>query len=81
MQYTGAAVVLDVRRELTQDRRNAIVHHLDAQAGVRQAQFSPHVGRLMIVSYDPEVINSQTIRSRVDEHLITDGPATCLIDM
>jgi hypothetical protein len=81
MQYAGAAVVLDVRRELSHDRRNQIVSHLGTQEGVRQAEFSPHVNRLMIVSYDPKVINSQTIRSHVDRHLVTDGPATCLVDM
>lgn len=81
MQYTGAAVVLDVRRELPHSKKAEIVEHLGAQEGIRQADFSPYVDRLMIVSYDPAVINSQTIRSRVNERLDTDGPATCLIDM
>jgi len=81
MQYQGAAVILDVKSKLPYSKRDEITSDRKQQPGVRDATFSQYVNRVMIISYDPKVIRAQSIRSRVQERLDTDGPATCLIDL
>jgi len=81
MQHQGTAVILDVKSKLPYSKQDEITSHLKQQEGVRDATFSQYVNRMMIISYDPKVIKAQAIRSRVQERLDTDGPATCLVDL
>lgn len=81
MQYQGAAVILDVKTRLPYQKRGEITSDLRDQDGIRDAEFSQYVDRVMIISYDPKVISAQGIRNRVQARLETDGPATCLVDL
>jgi len=79
MQYQGNAVLVDVKTSLPYGKRAEITSGLNKLEGIRSADFSQHVDRVMIVSYDPATISAQSIRSNVQGYLETDGPATCLI--
>ena len=81
MQYRGAVVMLDVKTRLPYQLRDEIAANIRKQVGVRDATFSQYVNRMMIVSYDPLAISALTIRNSVQEHLDTDGPATCLVNL
>lgn len=77
----GVSAILDVKRVLDDEVRASLEAALRNKSGVKQAQFSPFVPRLVLVNYDAQATSAGEIRQTVHEVLETDGPATCLIGM
>ena len=61
MQTNKANVVVDLKRAPNRDRLGELESELDGINGVSRAQASSRSGRLVLVDYDPEVIDSQKI--------------------
>lgn len=81
MNYQGAAVLLDVKTRLPYQKRHEITAGLSRLDGIRDAEFSQYVNRMMIVSYNPKIISAQSIRSSVQDYLDTGAPTTRLVDL
>jgi copper chaperone CopZ len=65
MQTNKANVVVDLKHIPDRDRLGELESELDGINGVSRAQASPRSGRLILVDYDPEVIDSQKILGAV----------------
>jgi len=65
MQTNKANVVVDLKRTPNRDRIGELESELAGINGVSRAQVSPRSSRLMLVDYDPEVIDSQKILGAV----------------
>ena len=65
MQANKANVVVDLKRTPDRDRIGELEIELDGINGVSRAQASPRSSRLVLVDYDPEVIDSQKILGAV----------------
>lgn len=65
MQATQANIVLDVQQALGRQSGDALVNELGEMPGVSRAWVSPRTRRLMLVDYDPKVINSRRILDTV----------------
>ena len=68
MQATQANIVVDVKQVLSRRSSTALVSELGGLQGVSRAWLSPRARRLMLVDYDPKVINSQKILGTVVRH-------------
>jgi copper chaperone CopZ len=65
MQTNKANVVVDLKHIPDRDRLGELESELDGINGVSRAQASSRSGRLILVDYDPEVIDSQKILGAV----------------
>jgi copper chaperone CopZ len=65
MQTNKANVVVDLKRTPNRDRITELESELDGMEGVTRAQVSSRSSRLVLVDYDPEVIDSQKILGAV----------------
>jgi len=65
MQTNKANVVVDLKRTPTRDRIDELECELDGINGVTRAQASSWSGRLVLVDYDPKIIDSQEILGAV----------------
>jgi len=65
MQTNKANVVVDLKRTPNRDRIGELESELDGIEGVSRAQGSSRSSRLVLVDYDPEVIDSQRILGAV----------------
>jgi hypothetical protein len=77
MQTNQANVVVDLKRTPSRDRITELESELDGMDGVTRAQASSRSSRLVLVDYDPEVIDSQKILGAV----VRQGFDACLIGM
>jgi hypothetical protein len=77
----GTTAMIDVRRDIGNQARQAIEEGLVETAGINHAAFSRHVNRLVLVRYEPTTVSATQINGKVREYLDADGPATCLIGM
>jgi copper chaperone CopZ len=65
MQTNQANVVVDLKRTPNRERITELESELDGMDGVTRAQVSSRSSRLVLVDYDPEVIDSQKILGAV----------------
>jgi hypothetical protein len=65
MQTNKANVVVDLKRTPNRDRITELESELDGMKGVTRAQAGSRSSRLVLVDYDPEVIDSQKILGAV----------------
>jgi copper chaperone CopZ len=65
MQTKKANVVVDLKHTLTRDRIEELESELDGINGVSRAQTSSRSSRLVLVDYDPKIIDSQRILGAV----------------
>ena len=65
MQATQANIVVDVKQVLSRRSSAELVRELGGVQGVSRAWQSPRARRLMLVDYDPQVVNSQRILGTV----------------
>jgi copper chaperone CopZ len=65
MHTSKANVVVDLKRTPTRDCLDELEGELDGINGVSRAQASSRSSRLVLVDYDPEVIDSQKILGAV----------------
>ncbi len=65
MQTNKANVVVDLKCTRNRDRLGELESELDGIEGVSWAQASSRSSRLVLVEYDPEVIDSQKILGAV----------------
>ena len=61
MQATQANIVVDVKQDLSRQSGDELVSELGGTQGVSRAWLSPRARRLVLVDYDPTVINSRRI--------------------
>jgi len=65
MQTNQANVVVDLKRTPNRDRIGELETELDGIEGISRAHASSRSSRLMLVDYDPKVIDSQQILGAV----------------
>lgn len=65
MQTNKANVVVDLKRTPARDRIDELECELDGINGVARARASSRSNRLVLVDYDPEIIDSQKILGAV----------------
>jgi copper chaperone CopZ len=65
MQTNQANVVVDLKQVLSRKRGDELESELNGIEGVSRAQVSSRSSRLVLVDYDPEIVNSQKILGAV----------------
>lgn len=65
MQTKKANVVVDLKHTPTRDRIDELESELEGINGVSRAQTSSRSGRLVLVDYEPAIIDSQKILGAV----------------
>jgi copper chaperone CopZ len=65
MQTKKTNVVVDLRHTPTRDRIDELKSELEGINGVSRAQTSSRSGRLVLVDYEPAIIDSQKILGAV----------------
>jgi len=65
MQTNKANVVVDLKHTPNRERIGELESELDGIEGISRAQASSRSSRLVLVDYDPEVIDSQRILGAV----------------
>jgi copper chaperone CopZ len=65
MQTKKANVVVDLKHTPTRERIDELESELDGINGVSRAQTSSRSSRLVLVDYDPKIIDSQKILGAV----------------
>ncbi len=65
MQTSKANVVVDLKQIISRKRGDELEGEISGIRGVIQARVSSRVRRLVLVDYDPEVVNSQNILGAV----------------
>jgi len=68
MQATQVNVMVDVKQVLSGQSSDELLSELGGMQGVSRAWVSPRARRLVLVDYDPKVINSQRILGAVVRH-------------
>ncbi|MBS1137275.1 MAG: hypothetical protein H6R11_1229 [Proteobacteria bacterium] len=68
MQATQVNVMVDVKQVLSGQSSDELLSELGGMQGVSRAWVSPRVRRLVLVDYDPKVIDSQRILGAVVRH-------------
>lgn len=61
MQPYQASVMVDVRQSLSGESCDGLLSALGGVRGVSSAWVSPRARRLVLVDYDPKVVDSRTI--------------------
>jgi len=77
----GITVMVDVHIDPDDTVRNQLEVALRGHAGVRSADFSPYVRRVMKVRYDASAIKAAEIGRVVHEVLGAKGPSTYIVGM
>lgn len=77
----GITVMVDVHIEPSDTVRSRLEQALMRQSGIRSANFSPYVRRVMKVRYDASEIKAAEIGRVVREALGTQAPNTFIIGM
>jgi hypothetical protein len=77
----GVTAIVDVQREFSADVRAHIGAAVAAQPGVRRAQFSPFVPRVLLVQYDSATVSAGAIRDAVQAHVKVPAPGARLVGM
>lgn len=80
-QSDGITVMLDVRLDPTDVVRAKLEQALSGQPGIRSADFSPYVRRVMKVRYDASAIRASDIGRVVQQALGAEGPNTYIVGM
>ncbi|HYA37544.1 MAG TPA: heavy-metal-associated domain-containing protein [Candidatus Methylomirabilis sp.] len=65
MQANKANVVVDVKQVLSRKRGDELEGELNGIEGVARAHVSSRTGRLVLVDYDSEIVDSQKILAAV----------------
>jgi copper chaperone CopZ len=65
MQTNKANVVVDLKQIISRKRGDELEVEISGIRGVSQARVSSRARRLVLVDYDPEVVNSQKILGAV----------------
>lgn len=65
MHATSTNIVVDVKQLLNSDCGEGLLEELGKTPGVTRAWVSPRARRMVLVDYDPSVINSQIILETV----------------
>ena len=65
MQTSQANVVVDLKQVLSRKRGDELESELNGIEGVARARVSARSSRLVLVDYDPEIVNSQKILGAV----------------
>lgn len=81
MNSEGITVMLDVRLDPSDAVREKLESALKGRAGIRSADFSPYVRRVMKVQYDASAIKASEIGRVVHEALGSQGPNTYIFGM
>jgi copper chaperone CopZ len=68
MQTKKANVVVDLKHTQTRDRIDELECELDGINGVSRVQASSRTSRLVLVDYDPKIIDSREILGAVVRH-------------
>jgi len=77
----GITVMVDVHIDPSDTVRNQLEQALSRQPGIRSADFSPYVRRVMKVRYDASTIKAAEIGRVVHEVLGAQGPNTYIVGM
>jgi len=80
-QSEGITVMLDVRLDPSDAVRTKLEQALSGQPGIRSADFSPYVRRVMKVRYDASAIRASDIGRVVQQALGADAPNTFIVGM
>jgi hypothetical protein len=80
-QSEGITVMLDVRLDPSDVVRAKLEQALSVQPGIRSADFSPYVRRVMKVRYDASAIRASDIGRVVQQALGADAPNTYIVGM
>lgn len=81
MRNEGVTVMLDVRSDPSDDLRARLQGALKNRPGIRSMDFSPHVRRIMRVSYDSDAIKAAEIGRVVHEALGGQGPNAHIVGL
>jgi len=81
MNSEGITVMLDVRLDPSDAVREKLESALKGQPGIRSADFSPYVRRVMKVKYDASAIKAAEIGRVVHQALGGQGPNTYIFGM
>jgi len=81
MRNEGVTVMLDVRSAPSDELRARLEGALKNRPGIRSMDFSPHVRRIMRVSYDSDAIKAVEIGRVVHEALGGRGPNTHIVGL
>lgn len=80
-QNQGITVMLDVHLQPSDEVRNKLENAFVGHPGIRSADFSPYVRRVMRVNYDAGAIKAVDIGRIVHEVLGSEGPNTYIVGM
>lgn len=80
-QNQGITVMLDVHLDPSDVVRKKLESAFVGHPGIRSADFSPYVRRVMRVNYDASAIKAVEIGRIVHEVLDAEGPNTYIVGM
>lgn len=62
-----ADVMMHVDENLPRERLKELCHALESVAGVEEVQCAEHKAHLLIIEYDPDAVDSETILHKVTD--------------
>ena len=81
MNSQDITVMLDVRQDPSDAVRDKLERELKGRPGIRSADFSPYVLRVMQVQYDASTIKASDIGRMVHAALGGQGPNTYIVGL